>query len=324
MRNLFLIDGTSGSGKSDLIEYIIKFRHNVALVPKYTTREARDYEQVHDRLLDLSFVTEDEFANLSLDYTYVYGGERYGFRKQDLTKCLESRANVFVIVRNADVIKTLKEQYSYINVKAVFVYSDQEKVRERLKQEGAQKDQIEFRIRRTKEAFDDYIVNTMLYDHVIINNSDPPTYHRLVDQLLRTYQGAPDVEEDLVFVLMSFDASNEKLPDYYAAMQRAVARVDPKLHCLNLDDVSPGSPRISDTAKQKIRNCRLAIVDLTDNSPNVFYELGYVHGIRRPCLITAQENTPRLFYPAEYRIITYSNATDLEKKVVRHLEGVLS
>ncbi len=324
MKNLFLIDGTSGSGKSDLIEFVFDFRHNIALVPKYTTREIRDYEISQKRLLDLNFVSDDEFNSLELDYTYPYGGKRYGFSRDALFRCLEERDNVFVIVRNADRIKRLKAEFDFINVVAVFVHTDEDKARVRMKHEKLTEIQIDFRLARAEEAFEDYVMNSGLYDEVIINNSDRATYHRLADQLLQKYSTMPDVEDDLVFVLMSFDTDNEALKDYYMAMQRAVARIDDRIRCLNLDDVSPGSPRISDTAKAKIRNCRLTIVDLTGNRPNVFYELGYVHGIRKPCVITAQKGTPPMFYPAEYRVLYYANATELEEKLENHLRGILN
>lgn len=323
MKNLFLIDGTSGSGKSDLVHYVVNFRQDVALVPKYTTRDLRDYESRHEHLLDLKFISARDFSKRDLDYVYLYGGQRYGFSKEELKGRLEEFSNVFVIVRNADVVRQLKNEYSYINPVAVFVYTDEDKVKVRLRAEGLDDDQITYRLERTREAFDDYVVNSSIYDEVIINNSDRPTFHRLVDQLLKAYRESPEVENDLIFVLMSFDPGNRALADYYKAMQRAVRKVDPNLRCVNLDDVSPGSPQISETAKEKLRNCRLAIVDLTGNKPNVFYELGYAHGVRRPCVITSHGDTPKMFYPSEYRIIYYENATELEEKLTRHLDGVL-
>lgn len=45
MKNLFLIDGASGTGKSDPIRYVLDFKSNATVVPKYSTREERDYEK---------------------------------------------------------------------------------------------------------------------------------------------------------------------------------------------------------------------------------------------------------------------------------------
>jgi len=45
MKNLYLIDGASGTGKSDLVHYVTDFKNDVKLVQKYTTRAERDYEK---------------------------------------------------------------------------------------------------------------------------------------------------------------------------------------------------------------------------------------------------------------------------------------
>jgi guanylate kinase len=323
MKNLFLIDGPSGSGKSDLMEFVHDRQQDIAFVTKYTTRKKRDYEIRQQRLLDLAFVSQDKFNELNLEYQYLYGGYNYGFSKVELETCLENQRNVFVIVRNAPLIRLLKQKYSFINVIAVFVYTDEQKVRIRLEQQESSKEQINYRMDRISEAFDDYVRNSEIYDEIIINNSDRPVYHRLFQEIVSKYKTVPEIDENLIFVLMSSDKKNPALKDYYSGMQRAVLRINPKFRCLNLDDVTYGSPRISETAKQKIRNCRVAIVDLTENKLNVYYELGYVHGIKRPCVITALQGTDPAFYSAEYRIIYYNSATELEEKLVTHLSGVL-
>lgn len=129
------------------------------------------------------------------------------------------------------------------------------------------------------------------------------------------------MDEKLIFVLMSFNPQNPSLLDYYQGMKRAVAAYDASLKCINLDEIG-GSFKISDTALTKIRQSRLAIVDLTENRPSVYYELGFAHGIGQQCIITAHEKTPQLFYPGEYRILYYKNATDLERKLRRELMGM--
>ncbi len=82
---------------------------------------------------------------------------------------------------------------------------------------------------------------------------------------------------------MSFNPANPPLKDYYKAMQRAVKRYDSSFECKSLHDIT-GSFKISDKAMENIRKCRLAIIDLNENKPNVYYELGYVHPVFRTLL----------------------------------------
>jgi hypothetical protein len=57
MKNLFIIDGASGTGKSDLVNYATEFNIDATLVRKITTRKKRDYENsTFVWKLDLDFV----------------------------------------------------------------------------------------------------------------------------------------------------------------------------------------------------------------------------------------------------------------------------
>jgi guanylate kinase len=323
MKNLFLIDGVSGTGKSDFVQFVGKFQRSVELVPKFTTRSQRDYERVLDRPLDLSFLSAEEFESRAFDYQYIYNRECYGFSQRDLETCLSQSNNVFVVVRNGNLIKRLMQDYGFINVVPVFVYTDEEKIRRRLLREGISKEQIDYRLERIGEALEDYVRHSGIYREIIINVSEKAVYHQLIEQMLERYRDVPEVDDDLIFILMSFDPNKRELIDYYNAMKRGVANYDRSFRCERLDEMK-GSFKISDTAKRKIQGCRLAIIDVTGNSPNVFYELGFAHGIKKDCIILAHNDTPKMFYPGEYKIIYYDNATDLEYKLGNELEGVLA
>ncbi|MBC8461930.1 MAG: hypothetical protein H8D67_28505 [Deltaproteobacteria bacterium] len=322
MKNLFLIDGASGTGKTDLLRYLNEFAIEAKTLHKFTTRERRKYEIPNGPLLDLELISEEDFDKLSLEYQYKYGGKRYGFSKAALEEALRSSRNVFVIVRNAKTVRKIIKQYSFINVVPVYIYTDHERVVGRLREEGYLDDEIEFRLKRLGFAFDDYLKHPELFKEIIINNSTYADYGRLIEGLLEHYSTSPEVEEDLIFVLMSFDKTLPELKDYYEAIKRSTTKIDQKLKCTRLDEL-PGSFPISGTAKSKIQECRLAIVDLTGNRPNVFYELGFAHGINRECVLTAHKGTPPQFYPNEYNIIYYENATDLEEQLTKHLQKIL-
>ena len=83
MKNLFLVDGASGTGKSDLLRWVIDNNaDDVRYLQKGTTRGQRPQEQNDTGiLLDLEFLSKAEFKAKQYDYTYRYGGAEYGFSR---------------------------------------------------------------------------------------------------------------------------------------------------------------------------------------------------------------------------------------------------
>lgn len=322
MKNLYLIDGASGTGKTDLLRYIAEFEIGGKTVPKLTTRDRREHETDEGPPLDLEWITEKEFDRRKPEYQYKYSGKRYGFTRAMLENALRTSDNVFAIVRNAKVIRQIMCDFDFINVVPVYIYTDKELVVARLRSENVPEDQIAFRLGRLTKAFEDYLKHPALYAEILINNSTYADYGRLIDGLVEKYSQAPEVEDDLVFVLMSFSEETPVLADYYGAIKRSVAAATPHLRCKRLDE-EPGSYPISSTAKRKIQESRLAIVDLTGNRPNVFYELGFAHGMGKRCVLTAHKLTEPQFYPQEYNIIYYETATELEENLTRHLSDLV-
>lgn len=323
MKNLFLIDGASGTGKSDLLKHIFNTRTDASIMTKFSTRGIRENEKKGDIKLDLDFISEEEFEKMKLDYTYTYYGNQYGFSKDKLTDMLVHNSNVFVIVRNIDTIRQLIKDYYYINVVPIFVYTDQEKLRKRLRTQEYSKVDIADRLKKIKIAYEDYLRHPDIYDEILVNNSTIEDYHRLIDLIIDKYKKLPEIDDKLVFVLMSFNPNNPELKKIFVAIQKSIEIFNKSYKCYNLESLKGKSYKISDTAKEQISKCRLAIIDLTENKPNVFYELGYASGILKDFIITAHKDTQLLFYPREYRVILYEDAFDLQEKLLEMLPGVL-
>ena len=198
MTILFLIDGAAGTGKTDMIEHIRKkyIRSDVAtIVQKFTTREHRAEEIDRKLHLDLMFLSPSEFDEHSKNpnfYSYEYGGERYGFSKTTVDEALASFQNVFIIVRDRITIQQIVNDYPKVCTVPVFIYSDNEKVIERLKDDGYDDKSIIFRLSRQELVWDDYLRQSDLYQEVIINNSNKRDFHRLIDKLLKKYSFEPE------------------------------------------------------------------------------------------------------------------------------------
>jgi len=324
LKNLFLIDGASGTGKSDLLRWVADNNANdIGILRKGTTRQPRSYEEGDSEiLLDLEFLSPAEFDTRDYDYTYTYGGARYGLSRADLTRELLVRENVFVIVRNIAMISRIAEDYRFINVVPVFIYTDRTELTIRLQASGAAADVIEFRLKRSDIALRDYYAHPGVYDETLINNSSRDVFHTTIGKLIEKYRNSPTIDPYLVSVMMSFNPSNKKLDDYYDAMDAAVRGVAAHYRCKRVDKV-PGSPKIAAEFRGLIASSRCAIVDLTENKQNVYYELGYIQAIHKTCVITAEAGTQPFFYPREHKIIFYASARELRGLLAVELAGLL-
>jgi len=268
-----------------------------------------------------------KFENLKLDYHYRYSGKKYGFHRKNLIDALTKHDNVFVIIRDANLIMKIEKEYSYINVVPMYIYTDRDLIKKRLEKLKEQKkltqNDIDLRLERLNLAFNDYVRHPSIYSEVIINNATMSDFHRIIDITISKYKNMPQIDEKLVFLLMSFNINNPNLQDYSDAIKRAVLKADSTLTCINLDDVQRGAYEISSEAKSQIRRCRIAIVDITENRPNVYYELGYVHGIAKDCILTCHNKDKPHFYPAGHKIIFYKNASELEKVLPNEINALI-
>ncbi len=198
MKNLFLLDGLAGTGKSDCIKYIREDYNGqfaAGILQKYTTRQKRSEEYKEDHKIDLEFISEEEFEAIKKAengnfFSYEYGGKfKYGVKKSDIDSALERYQDIFLIIRNYKCIKDITKAYEKsVNVVPVFVYTDPYLVSERLKKEGYTDEAIKFRTERSKKVWDEFRSQPVqLYKDVIINNSDPNDFHRFIKQLMAKY-----------------------------------------------------------------------------------------------------------------------------------------
>jgi guanylate kinase len=191
MKNLFIIDGAAGTGKSDLLKYLMKEKHGIGILQKKTTRDQRKEEEANDYILDLQFINEEEFKKLKngndIFYHYGYGDNQYGFFKSELERELSLHDNVVIIIRNNDLPQILKKEFPDVRIIFVYIYSDIVQVEKRLKKLGYDKEKIKYRLSRNKIAWDDYRKHSNKYDEILINNSDTTHYEALIEQLIAKY-----------------------------------------------------------------------------------------------------------------------------------------
>ena len=122
------------------------------------------------------------------------------------------------------------------------------------------------------------------------------------------------VEDDLVSVMMPFDAS-------YAGVFRTIksACKDNELRCQRADDIW-GEAEIIQDVFSLIYRSRIVVCDFSDRNPNVFYEAGIAHTLGRTVVPIFQNKNDLPFDVAHMRAIRYLN----NREGLRKLKETLS
>lgn len=125
-------------------------------------------------------------------------------------------------------------------------------------------------------------------------------------------------ESDLVFIGMSF--SGEEMEDVWNVIKDECERLE--LNAVRVDE-RVGSGFIVREITELIERAEFIIFDLSYERPNVYYELGYAHGVGNEdldILLIAKEGTKIHFDIAPIRIRFYRNMEELRKIIRRDLK----
>jgi hypothetical protein len=125
---------------------------------------------------------------------------------------------------------------------------------------------------------------------------------------------------NLVFCIMPFSPDMDGV---FQAIQEACSTLG--LNAKRADD-SPGSGIVLREITDLIEQAEFLVVDLTHERPNVYYELGYAHGVGNAgadILLVARTGTALHFDVAPIRVRFYSSAEELRNLVGRHLAEMI-
>lgn len=120
--------------------------------------------------------------------------------------------------------------------------------------------------------------------------------------------GDRDYEAGLVFIIMSFAPSMDQV---YGCIKDECELLKLRAHRV---DENVTSALILHEITESIKRCEFIICDLSDQKPNVYYELGYAHGFGnqpREIFLVARSDTTLAFDLAAYRVHFYSSTEDL-------------
>jgi hypothetical protein len=123
-----------------------------------------------------------------------------------------------------------------------------------------------------------------------------------------------------VFVIMSFSEDPPLGPALEDALEsyKAVCS-DFDYKCERVDDAS-NVPRILPEMIDKIKGCAFSIVDLSEESPNVYYELGYAMGHGKTVIVTAKKGTTLPFDAQDIPVIFWENQRGLKVMLRKRVE----
>jgi hypothetical protein len=130
-----------------------------------------------------------------------------------------------------------------------------------------------------------------------------------------------EFKKDLVFVAMPF--RDEQMVGVYSAIKEECSKLG--LNSIRVDE-NAGSGIIIKEITELIEKAEFIIIDLTFERPNVYYELGYAHGVGNELndiLLIANKNTTIHFNIEPFRVQFYETIEDLRPKVFQNLEKMI-
>ena len=129
-----------------------------------------------------------------------------------------------------------------------------------------------------------------------------------------------EFKEGLVFVIMPFSNS---LNDSYSAIKDECRKLG--LNSVRIDETI-GSGFVLRKIFRYIEQAEFIIADLTEERPNVYYELGYAHGVgneENEILLVAQIGTTLHFDIAPLSIQFYSTTENLRAIISSQLKRMI-
>ena len=172
---LFIVSAPSGTGKTTLVERLVKVTPNLRMSRSYTSRAARAGERDG---VDYNFITRNEFESMArdgafLEWADIYGNY-YGTAAADTEKVLAGGEDLVLVI---DVQGARQVRGRGLENIGIFVLPPSAAVLEQ-RLRGRSKDSEE-QIRRRLEVACREVTDAAAYDYVVINDELDSCVERL-------------------------------------------------------------------------------------------------------------------------------------------------
>ena len=172
---VFVVSAPSGTGKTTLVERLVRIVPDLVESRSYTSRDRRDGEQDG---VDYNFISRDAFQQMVdrdefLEWADVFGNF-YGTRASDTTALLASGVDVVLVI---DVQGERQGRSKGVPMVGIFVMPPSAEVLEQ-RLRGRSKDSEAAMQRRLQTARDEVIGFTD-YDYVVVNDDREEAVDRL-------------------------------------------------------------------------------------------------------------------------------------------------
>jgi guanylate kinase len=191
---IYILSGGSGSGKTELLNSMLKSRPEFAITPpKYSNREKRNKDD------DINTISLDDFNDRAYTFVYSMNNNIYGFKAAEIIDCLKQGKSVFIIISDLRIIEEFKQHFgSLVSVIYIFRNISEDELNAILERRESENnkyaDEIlkdtENKIRKNRLYLiqRQYVENIALFDHVILNraNKKEEMYEQL-NNIVRAY-----------------------------------------------------------------------------------------------------------------------------------------
>lgn len=172
-----------------------------------------------------------------------------------------------------------------------------------------------------------YAEEAKRFDHIYASNITRLEYDQVLKSLSTDWNDLASQTVNLaekivtspsVFVIMSFKAE-AYYKDLYAAIRRVCEKYD---YDARRVDESNVSKRIIPEITRQVRQCAFVIADITEERPNVYYELGFADGVGKEVIIVAKAGTKLPFDVGDVPVLYWDSFTEFEKELTKRVEKI--
>lgn len=129
-------------------------------------------------------------------------------------------------------------------------------------------------------------------------------------------------EKKRVFIVMAIDKTDKELEGINHTIKQTCALFG--LTTERSDEIQH-SGSITNKVKERIRTAGTIIADLSYDKPNVYYELGYAHGLGREqdvILLSSKDLSALPFDVRDLKVIYYEGVKDLHEELEKRLSTI--